>query len=163
MACTSTFSEYYDEVQEGLKSMAGMDQLLPGNMQLYVHRMFIKSAIRNVYKPLYNIPHAMFQFMYFLVGMLSKSRGQVLRIATILHMLFSINSEPESLSTEISDIAVKAAVNFVKTACQQTAYIAGKGLISEEVQGYKTGMYILVSGVCTYIYLSHACVRCICT
>ena len=75
--------------------------------------------------------------------MLSKSRGHVLRIATILHMLFSIESEHESLNTEVSDIAVKAAVNFVQTACQQTAFIAGKGLIQEEVQGYKTGLSIL--------------------
>lgn len=27
---SSTFSQYYDEIQELLKSMAGMDQLLPG-------------------------------------------------------------------------------------------------------------------------------------
>lgn len=27
---STTFSEYYDEVQEWLKLMAGMDQLLPG-------------------------------------------------------------------------------------------------------------------------------------
>ena len=73
--------------------------------------------------------------------MLSKSRGQVLRIATILHMLFSIDSEQGPLNNEVSDMAVKAAVNFVQTACQQTAFIAGKGLIKEEVQGYKAGIY----------------------
>jgi len=72
--------------------------------------------------------------------MLSKSRGQVLRIATILHMLFSIDSEHQSLDSEVSETAVKAAVNFVQTACQQTAFIAGKGHIQEEVQAYKTGM-----------------------
>ena len=72
--------------------------------------------------------------------MLSKSRGQVLRIATILHMLFSIDNPDEPLNSEVSEMAVKAAVNFVQTACQQTAFIAGKGLIQEEVQTYKTGM-----------------------
>ena len=46
-------------------------------------------------------------------GMLSKSRGHVLRIATILHMLFSIDSE-NPLSSEVSEMAVKAAVNFVR-------------------------------------------------
>lgn len=72
------------------------------------------------------------------LGMLSKSRGQVIRIATILHMLF--NTEEEDLCTKVSDGAVKAAINLVKTACQQTAFIAGKGLIQEEMQGYKAGM-----------------------
>lgn len=71
--------------------------------------------------------------------MLSKSRGQVLRVATILHVLFNIDTEGEPLSSEISETAVKAAVNFIQTACQQTAYIAGKGLIEDEVHQYKTG------------------------
>ena len=79
--------------------------------------------------------------------MLSKSRGQVLRIATILHMLFSC--EQETLSTQVSDGAVKAAINSIKTACQQTAFIAGKGLIEEEMQGYKAGMHIITTMCCT--------------
>ena len=62
--------------------------------------------------------------------MLSKSRGQVLRIATIFHVLFSIeNEEDVAYDSEVSEVAVKAAVNFVQTACQQTAFIVGKGLI----------------------------------
>lgn len=73
--------------------------------------------------------------------MLSKSRGQVLRIATIFHVLFSIeNEEDVTYDSEVSEVAVKAAVNFVQTACQQTAFIVGKGLIQEEVQAYKTGV-----------------------
>lgn len=72
--------------------------------------------------------------------MLSKSRGQVLRIATILHVLFTIDNE-EDPASEVSEMAVKAAVNFVQTACQQTAFIVGKGVIQEEVQAYKTGIY----------------------
>jgi hypothetical protein len=73
--------------------------------------------------------------------MLSKSRGQVLRIATILHVLFSIDDEDDvTYDPEVSEVAVKAAVNFVQTACQQTAFIVGKGLIQEEVQAYKTGV-----------------------
>ena len=57
-------------------------------------------------------------------------------------MLFSIESD-QSLSSEVSEMAVKAAVNFVETSCQQTAFVAGKGLIEEEVQAYKTGMLYL--------------------
>ena len=75
--------------------------------------------------------------------MLSKSRGQLLRIATILHLLFSVQKQNESLSDEISEVAVLAAVDFIKKACQQTAFIAGKGIIEEEVQACKTGTHIL--------------------
>lgn len=63
--------------------------------------------------------------------MLSKSRGQVLRLAPILHLLFSIDSESEQSQfnleseeleqlqsdvTEVSEVAIKAAINFVKLA-----------------------------------------------
>ena len=76
--------------------------------------------------------------------MLSKSRGQLLRIATILHLLFSVQKQNESLiSDEISEVAVLAAVDFIKKVCQQTAFIAGKGIIEEEVQACKTGTHIL--------------------
>lgn len=71
--------------------------------------------------------------------MLSKSRGQVLRLATVLHMLFSIDN-PENLDEEVSETALKAAVNLVKLACQQTAYIAGKGELSDELEKFKTGI-----------------------
>ena len=74
--------------------------------------------------------------------MLSKSRGQLLRIATILHLLFIVQKQNESLSDEISEVAVLAAVDFIKKACQQTAFIAGKGIIEEEVQACKTGTHI---------------------
>ena len=54
-------------------------------------------------------------------------------------MLFSIDSE-NPLCSEVLEIAVKAAVNFVQIACQQTAFVAGKGLIEEELQTYKMGV-----------------------
>ena len=65
--------------------------------------------------------------------MLSKSRGHILRLAAVLHMLFCIETPEEDLDEEIPEEAVKAAVNFVQVACQQTAYIAGKGLLTEEL------------------------------
>ena len=71
--------------------------------------------------------------------MLSKSRGQVLRLATVLHMLFSIDSPNEDLDETISENALKAAVNIMKLATQQTAYIAGKGELTEELEKFKTG------------------------
>ena len=78
--------------------------------------------------------------LQFFAGMLSKSRGQMLRIATVLHLLFSIENPDQPLGDEVSERALKAAVNFVQTACQQTAYIAGRGTIEEELQKFKTGM-----------------------
>ena len=65
--------------------------------------------------------------------MLSKSRGQVLRVAAVLHTLFSVDSENSDIDDTISDEAMKAAVDFVRTACQQTAYVAGRGLLKEEI------------------------------
>lgn len=73
-------------------------------------------------------------------GMLSKSRGQVLRLATVLHMLFSLD-KTEDLSEEVSEEAIKAAVNFVKLACQQTAFIAGKKTLPEELEKFKCGEF----------------------
>lgn len=75
--------------------------------------------------------------------MLSKSRGHVLRLAAVLHMLFSIESPDENLDEEISEEAIKAAVNIVQVACQQTAFIAGKGTLTEEMEKYKTGKSLL--------------------
>jgi hypothetical protein len=64
--------------------------------------------------------------------MLSKSRGQVLRLSAVFHILFSMgNDEP---TDDISHFAVRAAINFVKVTCQQTAYLAGRGLLEEDIQ-----------------------------
>ena len=74
--------------------------------------------------------------------MLSKSRGQVLKLATVLHMLFAIDDPEEDLSQQLSENAVRAAINFVKLACQQTAYIAGKGELKDELEKFKTGTQV---------------------
>ena len=77
--------------------------------------------------------------------MLSKSRGHVLRVAAVLHVLFSFfTSDPDSTSNEapsddkdvISEPAVKAAIDFVQLSCQQTASIAGRGLLEEEIHKF---------------------------
>ena len=70
--------------------------------------------------------------------MLSKSKGQILRVAASFHILFQLHSEPveEEDSTEdtISDIEIAAAIGFVSLCCQQTAYMAGRGKISDELR-----------------------------
>lgn len=95
---------------------------------------------------------------------LSKSKGQVLKVAAALHVLshikapctrqwggyekceleLEISNRSESyaseleISNEISEAAIKAAINFVGLCCQQTAYMTGRGSIKEEVQIMKT-------------------------
>lgn len=83
--------------------------------------------------------------------MLSKSKGQVLRVSAALHVLFQVTQKEESTSEEessavqdgedfssddncISEKAIAAAINFVTVCCQQTAFIAGRGNIEEEIE-----------------------------
>lgn len=77
--------------------------------------------------------------------MLSKAKGQILRVSASLSLLFSIgNDEPtihEPAVTHISEDVLKAAINFVDVCCQHTAFMAGRGVISEEISGVD-GMYI---------------------
>ena len=70
------------------------------------------------------------------LGMLSKSKGQVLRVSAAFHFLFNINNSNDDmeLSDEISEEAICASINFVALCCQQTAFMAGRGKISEEIQ-----------------------------
>ena len=80
----------------------------------------------------------------YISGMLSKSRGQVLRLAAVFNILFSMGND--ETTDDISDVAVRAAINFVKITCQQTAYIAGRGLVEEDIQRFGTGnciMYVM--------------------
>ena len=74
--------------------------------------------------------------------MLSKSKGQILRVAAVLHVLFQIrlpnaNADDEKACDEpnkISDKALCAAVDFVETSIQHAAYIAGKDTVFKEVE-----------------------------
>jgi len=77
-------------------------------------------------------------------GMLSKSKGQILRVSAVLHVLFHIHlpdatdceesndESSNSISTNISNDALSAAIDFVGTSIQHAAYIAGKGDIKNE-------------------------------
>ena len=74
--------------------------------------------------------------------MLSKSKGQILRVAASLHVLFMLDNG-DKLNTEVSDEAISASINFVALCCQQTAYMAGRGNIEEEIDIIKASMLIL--------------------
>jgi len=46
---------------------------------------------------------------------------------------------PDDVSTDITESAVKAAINIVKHSCQQTAFIAGRKNLEEETTKNQTG------------------------
>ena len=77
--------------------------------------------------------------------MLSKSKGQILRTAAVLHVLFKLQKEEDDDIKEISSDAMAAAINFIQTSIQHTAYIAGKDTIVNEVEKAETGMYTYVT------------------
>ena len=79
------------------------------------------------------------------VGMLSKSKGQILRIAATLHVLFNLKS-PLAIPAVISDSAIKAAINLVDVCLQHAAFLAGRGEIDETIQD-------MIKGVCNQIAL----------
>ena len=68
--------------------------------------------------------------------MLSKSKGQVLRVAVALDVLFHCDT-PLNVPDHVSGEAVRAAVNFVDLCLQHAAYFAGRGDISEAIQALK--------------------------
>ena len=70
--------------------------------------------------------------------MLSKSKGQILRTAAVMHVLFHMET-PTSIPTEISEAAVKAADCFVDYCLQHTAYLGGRGDLNEAMEGFQKG------------------------
>ena len=74
----------------------------------------------------------------FILGMLSKSKGQLLRVAVSLHVLFN-RDNPLDISQSISEEAVRAAENFVDLCLQHAAYLAGRGDIQEAILAMQPG------------------------
>ena len=68
-----------------------------------------------------------------ITGMLSKSKDQSLRVAVALHVLFNWET-PQSIPEEISNSAMKAAINFVDVSIQHAAYLAGRKDFREEIE-----------------------------
>jgi len=82
--------------------------------------------------------------------MLSKSKGQILRVSAAFHILFAIGTSAESsdeylsaTTDEISEEAIIAAINFVNVCCQHTAFMAGRGGIAGEIELIKSSMFIV--------------------
>ena len=69
--------------------------------------------------------------LYFIsTGMLSKSRGQILRVAATMHVLFHLDT-PLSIPSTISDETLK---EFVEMSNQHAAFLAGRGHITEAIE-----------------------------
>ena len=75
--------------------------------------------------------------------MLSKAKGQILRVAASMHILFHLEKEDE-ICDVIIDEAIKAAINYIMTCIQHTAYMTGRSTVVQEVE-------IAEAGMCTYI------------
>lgn len=80
--------------------------------------------------------------VHYYVGILSKSLGQILRVAASMNVLFQLDSD-EDPKCEISKTAIDAAIHFVENCCQEAAFVAGRGRISEEIKLIEIGMYTL--------------------
>lgn len=76
--------------------------------------------------------------------MLSKSQGQVLRVATAFHVLLC-DPIDQQLATLISipptnsSAAIVAVQNFVETCCQHTTFIAKCGHLGREISCLSSG------------------------
>jgi len=66
------------------------------------------------------------------LGMLSKSRGQILRIAAVLHVIFHVDT-PHNIPLNIADSAITVAIEFVELCIQHVMYITGRGKVQAEV------------------------------
>ncbi len=62
----------------------------------------------------------------------------------LLSLLFHVHRPDETLSNEVTEMATKVAVDIMRVACQQTAFIAGRGAISKELHAFETGTCISV-------------------
>ena len=86
-------------------------------------------------------------YNYISIGMLSKAKGQILRVAACLNVLFCDGEFDENNEMEVSpeiplvitEKAIVAAQNMVDVACQHCIYIAGKSSISEELKRLSSG------------------------
>lgn len=94
---------------------------------------------------LVKILNAHFNVLTYFTGMLSKAKGQILRVSALLNMLFAKFEENDSIDSEhiplvITEKALTAAQNFVEVACQHAAFLAGRGNIEAELKHFSTGL-----------------------
>lgn len=80
-------------------------------------------------------------FDLFYIGMLSKSKGQLLRVTGCLHCLFQVDDvnltgetpDEFQIQSVVTDAAMRAAINFINICMDHTLYLCGRDKIGEEV------------------------------
>ena len=82
--------------------------------------------------------------------MLAKSKGQVLRLAVVFHVLFGWEN-PQAISEDVSDVALQAAITFVNVCMQHAAFLAGRGKIVEEIEKLQQ---LLTGKGCSYVHFN---------
>ena len=82
--------------------------------------------------------------------MLSKSKGQILRVAATMHVMFNWET-PHSTLIVISDEAMKAAIDFVEICNHHVNYLTGKDNINDEIENLSQSMQSTC--VCTHVHL----------
>ena len=79
--------------------------------------------------------------------MLSKSKGQILRVAAVFHALFHLNT-PLDIPSILSEEALLAAEAFLELSNQHAAFIAGRGNISDAISAIDD----IQIGICTFVF-----------
>jgi len=73
----------------------------------------------------------------FVTGILSKQKGQALRVAAVMNAMFSLDCNC-TLETTLSEDAVKAAINFVQVCADHASLLSGRRNLAEIVAGVDT-------------------------
>ena len=115
------FQTKHDEVVKQLVTISCMDDLLSG---MFEWTSYLDDCLLMQRHNCENYVH---------LGMLSKSKGQCLRVAATMHVIFNWKT-PQNIPTVISDDALKAADNFVSMCVQHAAYLAGRGELSDAIE-----------------------------
>ena len=80
--------------------------------------------------------------------MLSKSKGQILRVAATMHVLFNWETL-HNTSFVISDEAMKAAIDFVEICNQHVNYLTGKENINDEIENLSQSIQSMYNNIAT--------------
>ena len=78
--------------------------------------------------------------------MLSKSKGQILRVAAGFHALFYLEA-PHDITSTITVEAIVAATDFVQMCTQHVAFMAGRGDLQEYMENQKSGVLLYLTSI----------------
>ena len=74
-------------------------------------------------------------------GFLSKAKGQLLRVATYLHVLLKIET-PEDIDETIDEKPLNAAIDFIEVSCDHAFMITGRRNILHRLDCNNDGKYV---------------------